>query len=71
VVPAHSKARVTKKAQTPPQKFDYPDRLAAGLQHFLNRLQDGHEPLTGSQSALNVLRVLEACQISLEGGSWK
>ena len=42
--------------------------LRLECEHFLARIQDRQQPLTGGHSALTVLRVLEACQISLERG---
>ncbi len=38
-------------------------------QHFLDRIRDREQPLTGGENALRALRVLEASQMSLERGS--
>lgn len=35
-------------------------------QHFLDCVRDRTQPLTGGQNGINVLKVLQACQISLE-----
>ena len=37
-------------------------------QHFLECIQTGSQPLTDGESALRVLRVLEASQLSMEQG---
>lgn len=48
--------------------FEELEPLRLECEHFLARIQDRQQPLTGGQSALTVLRVLEGCQISLERG---
>jgi UDP-2-acetamido-3-amino-2,3-dideoxy-glucuronate N-acetyltransferase len=46
--------------------FDELEPLSIECKHFVNCIRDRQEPLTGGRSALKVLKVLEACQISLE-----
>ncbi|HZE73333.1 MAG TPA: Gfo/Idh/MocA family oxidoreductase [Pyrinomonadaceae bacterium] len=48
--------------------FEELEPLSLECKHFLTRLGDRQEPLTGGRSALRVLKVLEGCQISLEKG---
>jgi len=52
------------KIETVPIADDEPLRLEC--RHFLEAVRDGKTPLTDGKSALRVLRVLEACQISLQ-----
>ena len=40
--------------------------LRRECEHFLECVRDRREPLTDSRSAIDVLRVLEACQVSLQ-----
>lgn len=40
--------------------------LRSECQHFLDCVRDRTQPLTDAQNGLNVLKVLQACQISLE-----
>jgi UDP-2-acetamido-3-amino-2,3-dideoxy-glucuronate N-acetyltransferase len=42
--------------------------LRLECQHFLECIREGNEPLTDGESALRVLRILEAGQLSLENG---
>ena len=42
--------------------------LRLECQHFLDAIRDRTPPLTGGESALQVLKVLAACQMSLEQG---
>ena len=48
--------------------FEELEPLSLECKHFVSRIRDRQEPLTGGRSALRVLKVLEGCQISLERG---
>ena len=48
--------------------FEELEPLRLECEHFLSCIKTRQEPLTVGQNALTVLRVLEACQISLERG---
>jgi len=47
-------------------EIDESEPLKIEVQHFLECIDQSKKPLTDGWSALNVLRVLEACQMSLE-----
>lgn len=49
--------------------FEEQEPLLLECAHFLTCIREGKQPLTGGRSALRVLKVLEACQLSLERGS--
>lgn len=49
-------------------KLDTGEALRTAVGHFLDCIRSGREPLTGGESALRVLRVLEAAQRSLKRG---
>jgi len=48
-------------------EIDESEPLKIEVQHFLESIDQSKKPLTDGRSALNVLRVLEACHVSLEG----
>ena len=48
--------------------FEELEPLRLECEHFLNCIRERTQPLTGGQSALKVLRVLEASEMSLERG---
>lgn len=48
--------------------FDETEPLRLECEHFLTCIREGKQPLTDGASALRVLKVLEACQRSLESG---
>jgi UDP-2-acetamido-3-amino-2,3-dideoxy-glucuronate N-acetyltransferase len=48
--------------------FEELEPLRLECEHFLTCIQERQQPLTGGESALTVLKVLEGCQISLERG---
>jgi UDP-2-acetamido-3-amino-2,3-dideoxy-glucuronate N-acetyltransferase len=48
--------------------FEELEPLRLECEHFLDCIRNRQQPLTGGQKALTVLKVLEACQISLERG---
>ena len=49
-----------------PVEFPSDEPLRCECRHFLNRIRDRKQPLTDASSGIAVLRVLEACQKSLE-----
>jgi len=49
-------------------KYSMVEPLRAECEHFIKCVQTSTEPLTNAKSAVNVLKVLEACQISLTKG---
>lgn len=51
----------------PHLRFQEP--LALECQHFIKCVREGREPMTGGQSGLDVVRVLEDAQLSLKGDS--
>ncbi len=46
--------------------FDQKEPMRTECQHFLDCIREGRQPLTDGHSALKVLKVLEAGQMSLE-----
>jgi UDP-2-acetamido-3-amino-2,3-dideoxy-glucuronate N-acetyltransferase len=48
--------------------FEEQEPLLLECKHFLTCIREGQQPLTGGRNALRVLKVLEACQLSLERG---
>jgi UDP-2-acetamido-3-amino-2,3-dideoxy-glucuronate N-acetyltransferase len=59
---------VPKKAPAAAVPFDVGEPLRRECEHFLACVAERHPPLTDAASAVEVLRVLEACQRSLERG---
>lgn len=59
---------VTRRVLPEPVEFDSTEPLRAECQHFLNCVETGQQPLTDAEDGLRVLRVLTACQSSLEEG---
>ena len=49
-------------------KLESVEALQTAVRHFLDCVRTGHQPLTGGEAALRVLRVLEAAQRSLRRG---
>lgn len=49
-------------------RIEESEPLKIEVQHFLKCIDEHKKPLTDGKSALNVLRVLEACQMSLKKG---
>ena len=48
--------------------FDFPEPLRLECEHFVDCVREGREPLTNGSHGLDVVRVLEAAQRSLEAG---
>lgn len=57
------------KEYVPEIKFDEP--LKIELEHFLSCIQSGKEPITGKEHTLNVIKMLEAAQNSIEQNGLK
>ena len=57
---------VLRKEEAHPVEFSRDEPLRCECEHFLNRIHDRKQPLTDAESGIAVLRVLEACQESLE-----
>ena len=49
-------------------KIPYPEPLAREMQHFLDCIRDGSEPISGGQSAVAVVRTIERVQSELSKG---
>jgi UDP-2-acetamido-3-amino-2,3-dideoxy-glucuronate N-acetyltransferase len=58
---------VPRKQETTPVKFDMAEPLKLECQHFLKCMETRSKPKTDGESGLKVLRVLDACQRSLQG----
>ena len=56
------------KAAAQPIPYEKDEPLAVECAHFLECVATGVEPLSNAGEALNVLRVLSACQDSLSRG---
>lgn len=59
---------VPKRADGQTVKLENSEPLRLECLHFLKCLKDRSKPRTSGESALKVLKVLQACQISLENG---
>ncbi|UCC68998.1 MAG: Gfo/Idh/MocA family oxidoreductase [Armatimonadota bacterium] len=59
---------VTNRAQGQPIAYETIEPLKAECRHFLECVESGRTPLTDAEDAIRVLRVLTACQSSLEQG---
>jgi UDP-2-acetamido-3-amino-2,3-dideoxy-glucuronate N-acetyltransferase len=59
---------VTSKVEGEPVAYEDIEPLKAECVHFLDAVASGRQPLTDGQDAIRVLRVLTACQASLEQG---
>ena len=59
---------VTRRVTPEPVEFDSIEPLRAECQHFLDCIETGRRPLTDAEDGLRVLRVLTACESSLEQG---
>ncbi len=57
---------VAKKPAGEPVEFEMVEPLRVECEHFLDCIEHGRRPKTDGRSALRVLRVLKACQMSLE-----
>ncbi|MEW5804399.1 MAG: Gfo/Idh/MocA family oxidoreductase [bacterium] len=57
---------VASKVQAMPVPFQMEEPLRAECQHFLTCIQEKKQPRTNGQEGLRVLRVLQACQKSLD-----
>jgi len=57
---------VLKKAEREVVELPTAEPLRTQCETFLNCIQTGEKPLTDAQSGIDVLRVLQACQISLQ-----
>ena len=57
---------ILRKEDAHPVDFSRDEPLRCECKHFLDRIRDRQEPLTTAASGIAVLRVLEACQKSLE-----
>ena len=58
---------VPRKEEATPVEFQMAEPLKLECQHFLECLQSRNKPKTDAVSGLNVLKVLDACQRSLQG----
>jgi predicted dehydrogenase len=47
-------------------KLDQQEALAVGTRHFLDCIRDGSRPMTDGQAGLNVVRILEASEVSIK-----
>lgn len=47
-------------------KLDQQEALAVGTRHFLDCIRDGTRPMTDGQAGLNVVRILEASEVSIK-----
>jgi UDP-2-acetamido-3-amino-2,3-dideoxy-glucuronate N-acetyltransferase len=59
---------VTNKVQGQPIAYETIEPLQAECRHFLECVESGRTPLTDAEDAIRVVRVLTACQSSLEQG---
>lgn len=59
---------VPHKKEAEPAKFKMEEPLVLECRHFLNSVATRKNPKTDGRSALRVLKVLQACQVSLEKG---
>lgn len=59
---------VTRQNAATSPDIERSEPLLRECEHFLHCLKSRDEPLTGGESALRVLKVLEACQLSLDLG---
>ena len=62
---------VPKKAE--PERFNIPESepLKLECEHFLNCIETGCEPITSGEEGLRVLKILDACQQSLDNNGIK
>lgn len=47
-------------------KLDQQEALAVGTRHFLDCILDGSRPMTDGQAGMNVVRILEASEVSIK-----
>ncbi len=59
---------VTGPVEAEPVLYDAVEPLRAECAHFLEAVESGRPPLTDAEDAIRVIRILTACQDSLDEG---